>query len=263
MQLKDYWSVVTKRWWVMLLVALVAAATAYGYSKMERPIYRATAYVRFEPARLDWGLTMSGQAVMRQWSQLVRAAPILNKVNDELQLHQSLEQLKGQVSTAAVNEDLQLRIDVDHPDPITAQRMARALALAFVEDQQARMASAEPRDRVNAALLEDPAPAELNRPKTRLNVMAGALLGLLVGAVLAFLLELLDDTLKTSEDVDRWVKVPTIGTIPQITVADAHRTGADTPRFRLSGPGKNGGAPTTAPPIGKPVGVSDHGRQER
>lgn len=261
MQLKDYWSVVSKRWWVMLLVALVAAATAYGYSKLERPIYRASALVRLEPARLDWGLTMSGQAVMRQWAQLIRAAPILNKVNDELQLHQSLEQLKGQVLTSAVNEDLQLRIDVDHPDPRTAQRMAKALALAFVEDQQVRMAAAEPRDRVNAALLEDPAPAELNRPKTRLNVMAGALLGLLVGAVLAFILEFVDDTLKSTDDVDRWVQIPTIGTIPLITIADARRTGKDAPRFRLTG-GKNGSTPESEPSR-EPVGAGEGSRAER
>ncbi len=262
MQLKDYWSVVTKRWWVMALVALVAAGTAYGYSKLERPIYRATALVRLEPARLDWGLTMSGQAVMRQWAQLIRAAPILNKVNDELQLHQSLEQLKGQVSTAAVNEDLQIRIDVDHPDPRTAQRMAKSLALAYVEDQQVRMTAAEPRDRVNAALLEDPAAAKLNRPQTRLNVMAGAMLGLVVGAVLAFLLELLDDTLKTAEDVDRWVKVPTIGSIPLITAADARRTGEPAPRFRLSGGGKNGQPAAPVLPPREPVGAAESGRHE-
>jgi capsular polysaccharide biosynthesis protein len=45
-------------------------------------------------------------------------------------------------------------------------------------------------------------------------MLAGAILGLIVGLVLAFVLEYLDDTLKTSEDVERIVGLPTLGAIP-------------------------------------------------
>ncbi len=55
------------------------------------------------------------------------------------------------------------------------------------------------------------------RPRKRMNVMLGALLGLLGGVGLAFLLEYLDTTIKTSEDLERTVNVPFLGIIPSFS----------------------------------------------
>jgi capsular polysaccharide biosynthesis protein len=52
------------------------------------------------------------------------------------------------------------------------------------------------------------------QPNTRVNVLAGAILGLIVGLLLAFVLEYLDDTLKSSADVERFVGLTTLGAIP-------------------------------------------------
>jgi capsular polysaccharide biosynthesis protein len=52
------------------------------------------------------------------------------------------------------------------------------------------------------------------QPNTQINMIAGAILGLIVGVLLAYILEYLDDTLKTSADVERFVGLTTIGAIP-------------------------------------------------
>jgi capsular polysaccharide biosynthesis protein len=44
--------------------------------------------------------------------------------------------------------------------------------------------------------------------------MAGAILGLVLGVLLAFVLEYLDDTLKSSGDVERFTGLTTLGVIP-------------------------------------------------
>lgn len=54
----------------------------------------------------------------------------------------------------------------------------------------------------------------LHRPQTRVNVLAGAVLGLVLGILLAFVLEALDDTIKTPNDVERYVQLATLGAIP-------------------------------------------------
>ncbi|MEW6041744.1 MAG: polysaccharide biosynthesis tyrosine autokinase, partial [Elusimicrobiota bacterium] len=46
--------------------------------------------------------------------------------------------------------------------------------------------------------------------------LIGALLGLIVGVSIAFLLEYLDDTVKTSDDIEQLFDIPVIGTIPHI-----------------------------------------------
>jgi capsular polysaccharide biosynthesis protein len=54
------------------------------------------------------------------------------------------------------------------------------------------------------------------QPNTRINVLAGAFLGMIVGILLAYILEYLDDTLKNSADVERFVGLTTIGAIPSV-----------------------------------------------
>jgi polysaccharide biosynthesis transport protein len=52
------------------------------------------------------------------------------------------------------------------------------------------------------------------RPKRRINVMLGALLGLIGGLGLAFLLEYLDNTIRTKEDIDQITDAPFLGIVP-------------------------------------------------
>ena len=45
MRLQDYLRVIRKRWWLILLVMVSAAGTAYVISKAQTPIYRSRANV--------------------------------------------------------------------------------------------------------------------------------------------------------------------------------------------------------------------------
>jgi capsular exopolysaccharide synthesis family protein len=64
----------------------------------------------------------------------------------------------------------------------------------------------------------DPAeiPRSPVRPRRLLNLMLGSLLGLSLGIGLAFFQEYLDSSLKSPDDVQRFLKVPSLGTIPNM-----------------------------------------------
>ena len=42
MQLQDYARVLLKRGWIIILLAILAAGSAYVFSKLQTPIYRST-----------------------------------------------------------------------------------------------------------------------------------------------------------------------------------------------------------------------------
>jgi capsular exopolysaccharide synthesis family protein len=58
-------------------------------------------------------------------------------------------------------------------------------------------------------------------PKVPLNLLIGALLGLVLGVGLAFMAEVLDSTIKTQEDVEGLLGLPFLGVIPTIKATSA------------------------------------------
>lgn len=60
-------------------------------------------------------------------------------------------------------------------------------------------------------------PHEQIKPKVKLNLLLGALAGLVLSLGLAFFLEIIDDSLKSIEEVERLVEQPIYGIIPRIS----------------------------------------------
>jgi capsular exopolysaccharide synthesis family protein len=63
-------------------------------------------------------------------------------------------------------------------------------------------------------------------PRVKLNILLAAVVGLLGGIGLAFFLEYLDNTVKTQEDVQRYLQIPFLGIVPSIKL-DPHREESD------------------------------------
>lgn len=139
-----------------------------------------------------------------------------------MKLDLAVERLRGKVKVAAVPEDMLLQIEVDDTDASRARDVAHQWGREFVELHQNKMAAIEPQHRIEIDLLDRPQPAVLNWPKRNQIMAAAAVLGLLLGTILAFVLEFLDDTLKSGEDVDRFVGLPLLAAIPPLGVAAAN-----------------------------------------
>lgn len=214
MQLRDYWSILVKRWWVILLVAAVATGVTVGFCKLQQPVYRATVKMTVTPSRYDYGLTMVIESLLRQYSQRLQTDKLAEAVNTRLQLDLSPDKLRSKIKVSPVAEDYLLTLTVDDSEANRARDIAFAWADEFVKDQQVTMALVNPTDRIEVELLDRPGPGDLYFPKTQQLAIAAGVLGLVVGLLLAFVLEYLDDTIKTPEDVERYTGLPLLGAIP-------------------------------------------------
>ena len=229
MEIRDYWQVITKRWWVFFICIALASGAAFGFTRGQQPIFRSSAKIYVSPARPDLGLTLVIKDIIRQYSQQILSDKFLNQVIDELRLDRSPEALRKMVTAAGTADNLAIQVEVDDPDPLVAQRTAKALATAFINNHRIDMSAVEPRDRIDLKIYDETRPGEFNRPQTRVNLMAGAVLGLLVGAIIAFLLEYTDDTIKTAEDVERHIALPAVGSIPWLNPAQTRSAAAVEP----------------------------------
>jgi capsular polysaccharide biosynthesis protein len=217
-QIRDYLMVLLKRGWIIVLVAAMAAAGAYVFTRFQPTIYRSSIKLLVVPARGDYGLTMAAGSLLRQYSVQVTAQRLVGRAIDELRLDTTVETLKGNIVVSSIPEDFIIQIDVFDRDKDQAPKIADKIAAVFVEDHALRQKEIDQRDRVEIEVYEPAGSSEQDSPKTRPTVLAGGVFGLLLGAVIAFGLEFLDDSLKTTQDVERFVPgLPVLATVPSIT----------------------------------------------
>lgn len=78
----------------------------------------------------------------------------------------------------------------------------------------------------NVTVVDAPVvPLEPDRPKLPMNLALGLLIGVFGGVGAAVVQDYLDDTVKTAEDVEDVVRLPTLASIPQFTLGPAGQTG--------------------------------------
>lgn len=254
MQLNEYLKVLSQRWWVVVLTALVAAISASGFAKTQTPIYRSS--VRLEATgRIDYGSILAIERTLRQLAARVETTAVASEVDERLRLDLGAYPLLEKLHTQAFPDTLQIQIDVDDVDPERAELIASTTATVAKERQDALMAPVPQQERINLSFLDRPSAPRLFWPQTRVLVLAAGLLGLVVGVVLAFVLDYLDDTLKDSEDVERYLELPTLGAVPFTSAAGQPSTGARREPSAVSPPGpttsRNGAAEATTSALTK------------
>jgi capsular polysaccharide biosynthesis protein len=217
MELMQYLRVLLRKWWVIGLACVITVTSAVIFSEIQAPIYRSSAVLQVIPARYDYGLTLAAEQLLRQFANQIHTTTMAQQVIDELQLDISTDKLLAGVTVASIPEDFLIQIDADRPDPQEARDVASTFAYDFVAFHAAEILDIDRQDRVQIRILEDARYGWVHWPKTKTLALAGGVLGLLIGLLLAFGLEYLEsDVLRSTEDVERHVGVTVLGSIPTI-----------------------------------------------
>jgi capsular polysaccharide biosynthesis protein len=213
MEIRDYVNVLRKRWWVIALTAIAAIAGAYMVSKLLPQTFRTQAVYLALANQADNGLNIVLRNSMNSYRELVMQPSVLDQISQQIGLDISGERLMEDVNIQPRPDEQKIVIEVDLPRLDQSQALADAVGERIVAEVNRINATLEGTARINVTRIQPARLVEI-RPNTRINMLAGAILGLVVGLVLAFVLEYLDDTLKSSEDVERFVGLPTLGAIP-------------------------------------------------
>jgi capsular polysaccharide biosynthesis protein len=217
MELRGYLRILSKRAWIILLVAAITAMSAFVFSQIQTPVYRSSIMLNVIPARLDWGLQQTIQGLMRNFAGRIRSRQTASQVIDRLQLDITPTELSSKITVSPVESDFLIRIDADDYDPVIAGRIAQSTAEVFVEEINVWVLQQDQRDRVEVSIRDYAEVGVLHRPKWKVNVLAGSLFGALIGFAIVFLLEWLEaDVMRTTEDVERHTGVAVLGLIPAL-----------------------------------------------
>ncbi|HVO44209.1 MAG TPA: hypothetical protein VMT34_16385, partial [Aggregatilineales bacterium] len=193
---------------------ILTAGSAYIFSKGQTPIYRAEQKIMIKPARTDLGLQEAMRNSMNSYAARINTQLRAAEAIDALKLDMTPDQLFQKVKATASLDDLLIIIDVDLTDGEVANRVAAVYGQKFKEWRDQENASQQLADRVNAELLDAPKYVQYS-PNTTVNVIAGALLGVLVGGVVVFVLEFVEsNVVRSAADVERYLQLQVLGNLP-------------------------------------------------
>lgn len=214
MNLLEYGRILWRRGWIMVLLAVIAAASAYFLSSRQTPIYRSTQLVLIQPSRNDLGLTEATTRLMESYVVYLNSSDRAQEVINTLNLDMLARDLQGKATIAANRNNLTVQIDIDLPDGELANDVARTWGNLLVQYRTAENQTVRQEDRIDA-LLPDGARYRLLQPNILINTLAGAIIGFLLGGILVFVLEYLESSVvRRREDIERQLDLPVLASIP-------------------------------------------------
>lgn len=214
MPISEYFQILRRRGWILILLAIMTSASALLFSVIQTPVYRSTVVVLVQPARTDFGLTQSAKLLLDSYVAFLDTNTSAGKVVDELKLDIIPQALRDDVYIASEAQRFLIRVEVENQNGDLGNDIARKWAELLVQWRAQENQKMRREDRVTAIILDDPR-YELDHPKKGINTAAGGILGLLIGSVIVFVLQYIESGIvSTRHDIERQLNLSVLGVIP-------------------------------------------------
>lgn len=217
--LLQLWEALKRRWIIVVVMTLIAALTSgvVNYFILD-PVYEAsTTLIVGKKASedqqasqlLDNNVLQANKQLALTYSEIAKSRTVEENVIKELGLKYTKEQLDKKITVDSVKNTEILAIKVMDKDPVLAADIANTMAKKF-------SAAIIDIKKVDSVSIVDKAvpPTQPVKPKKTQNVMIAFVVGFVVSVGLALLLEFLDNTIKSSKDVEKILGLPVLGEIP-------------------------------------------------
>lgn len=145
------------------------------------------------------------------YSELVKSKNVLREVISKLSINETENDLKKNISVTSIEDTEVIKITVSNQNPVYSAKIANEIARVFSEKVNEIY-------NINNIYIVDEAevpdePSNINHAK---DVIIFAFIGLVLSVAYIFMVNMLDNTIKTVEDIEKVYKVPVLVSIPLI-----------------------------------------------
>jgi len=227
MELRAYWNIIMRRWWLPVGLALAVAALTLVMQRPWQPrppVY--TASMRFnvgvQPERIPGVYTydryytlLTSEYLVDDLGEIVRSGAFAAAVSDRL-AGQGITVAPGAIGASTQPGKLHriLTVNITWPDADVLAAIANAVAATLTEGS-AEFFGQFSAEEADIRLIDAPSVSAVGRPaREQLDLPLRVLLALAAGIGLAFLLDYLDTSVRERRDLEE-LGLPVLGEVPR------------------------------------------------
>lgn len=223
--LVDVLAVLRRRFWIILIVLVLAVALAAVLSyAILPPVYQAsTSLIVNERTSVatgtgvDYGQIQTYRSLAVTYAKIITSRAVLQDTIDTLKLPETVKQLTKMTTVQVEGETEIIAVTVNDRDAIRAAGIANTLANSFITQLPTLVNRVE-----NVSVIDRAVPVtDQVSPRPLLNMAVALVAGLILGILIAFLVDYLDDTVKTRDDVRKQFGLRVLAVIPDMNAKGA------------------------------------------
>ena len=205
--------VVSKLGVIILSGILLGVLSIIGTMLFITPKYESTTKIMVLNKQDNNTLTSADMQTSTQltkdYAELIQSRTVLEGVIAQLNLDMTYKEMLNKVSVETSSDSRIVSISVTDEDPYTASEIANAVRDMAAEHIQSVMD-------IEAVNVVDTAniPNEKASPSLAKNGVIGGLLGVIIAMAAVIIIYLTNDTIKVEEDVERYLGLSVLGSIP-------------------------------------------------
>lgn len=214
--LREYFAIIKKRFWIIALITGVAIAISAIISFFVlKPVYEANTTLIVNTDKNEETQMLTGdqftvtQKLAVTYGEIIKSRTVLNPVIKKLDLDMDFKELTGLVTVSPVKDTQIISISVKDSNKKRARDIANEIPKVFTKEAK-RITKANGIEVIDKAIL----PINPIKPNKVMNVAIAAVLGLMIGLFVVFIIEYLDNKIKTPQDIEKHLGLPILGVIP-------------------------------------------------
>jgi capsular polysaccharide biosynthesis protein len=220
MELRRYLSMIRRR--LLLIIVVIAAALVAGWMITPRTdtytssttLYVASAAI--DRAQVSGDSVVGFDRVIQTFTAMLPSQKVVRDGIDQAGVDRSAASVSAKTQAAQVENTNLIQLSVSDNDPKVARALAEGLSDAFVDQINTVEATGDQANEVISVYEPAKTPSAPDPSNLLRNLALAGLLGIVVAGGLVALLEHLDLSFRSIDDVERRLELPVLGVIPAL-----------------------------------------------
>lgn len=222
LDIRELLTLLWQKAWIILLCAVIVASAVLVYTaNFVDPLYTAsvTIYVNNNSSKNSAAISSSDLAValrlVNTYINILGSDTVLEEVISNTGSVLTAGQLRGMMSAEALGETEMFQVKITSPNPQQSADLANALAM-IAPDKISNIIEGSSAKVIDYAKV----PTSRSSPSYTNNTITGFLVGALLAVLVIVIRHVADIRIKGENDLTRICKIPVLGKIPDMDVAN-------------------------------------------